>query len=185
MIKITFLVRDESSSIPALKEITGEEWYAITQKNKNLPPLKRRYFIYDSIVEGGVTDILIMETSYEEHLKWHEENRRRRINNRAKEAMQFYSLDAEAEIDKSQLMGDAIVDPDAMEEQVIDALAVESLKNGLASWTPWARELFECYQRGEKRNCTKQLAEKYEVCDFTVRRWKKEFEKYCKNFFEK
>ena len=184
MIKRTFLVRDESSSIPALKEITGEEWYAITQKNKNLPPLKRRYFIYDSIVEGGVTDILIMETSYEEHLAWHEENRRRRINNRAKEAMQFYSLDAEAEIDKSQLMGDSIGDPDAMEEQIIDALAVESLKKALSSWTPWAKELFEYYQHGEKRNCTKQLAEKNGVSERMMRKNKLKFEQFCKNFFE-
>lgn len=185
MIKRTYLVRDESSSIPALKKITGKEWHEITEKNKSLPPQSKRYFIVDTICDGEKIDVMYMETSLEDYTRWHSENtimlEKRRIVNEK----DFLSLDVEPEsIDYSDV-SKALVDRNEMEKPVLNTLAVAALKKRVASWEPWAGDLLEYYLKGEKRTCTKPLARKYGVCDFTVRRWKKEFEKRCKKFFEK
>lgn len=184
MIKRTFLVRDESSSISALKEITGEEWYAIISKNKDLPPSERRYFVTDLINDGKSSDVMIMETARDDYIQWRRETKRRERNIKAKEGMQLYSIEAEAEIEKSALLSEAMIAPDELEEQVHSILAVGSLKEKLTCCDQLSRDLFECYQRGEKRSCTKQLARKYEVSEVTIRKRKIAFEKFCKNFFE-
>ena len=185
MIKITFLVRDESAALSALKEVSRDEWHAIISKNKTLPTSEQRYFISDIIAEDGDVDIMIIETDCKSYKKWHVYNNARCKLLKSKEGKKFFSLDAEPGTLECAVVTSALSDGIEIEESIHNAVANEALRKALVFQKPWAMDLFESYQLGEKRACTKQIAEKYGVCDFTVRRWKKEFEKYCKNFFEK
>ena len=185
MIKSTFLVRDESAALPALKEVSRDEWHAIISRNKTLPPSEQRYFISDILAEDGDVDIMIMETDCNSYKKWHVENNARCKILKSKVGKKLFSLDAEPGTLECAVVTSALSDGIEIEEPIHNDLAVAALKEAAASWEPWAGDLLEYYLKGEKRTCTKPLARKYGVCDFTVRRWKKEFEKRCKKFFEK
>lgn len=184
MIKSTFLVRDESAALPALKEVSRDEWHAIISRNKTLPPSEQRYFISDIIAEDGDVDIMIMETDCKSYKKWHVDNNSRCKLLKSKKGKKLFSLDAEPGTLECAVVTSALSDGIEIEEPIHNAVANEALRKALVLQKPWAMDLFECYQRGEKRSCTKQLARKYEVSEVTIRKRKIAFEKFCKNFFE-
>jgi hypothetical protein len=58
--KTTYLVRmTEGPEAGSLRLATGEEWFDIVKRNKELPPDQQRYFITDNIVDNGTTKGLL------------------------------------------------------------------------------------------------------------------------------
>ena len=65
---------------------------------------------------------------------------------------------------------------------VCDSGLMEELKEALAAWRPWAADLLELYLNGEKRACTEALSRKYGVSPQVIRKYKRQFEDFVKNF---
>ena len=80
--------------------------------------------------------------------------------------------------------GDTAADSFDLEEVVISGLRMKMLLEELKQWNPWAVDLFELYTCGMKTEATFILSRRYGTTIRTVQRWKEQFEKYVKVFFE-
>ena len=61
---------------------------------------------------------------------------------------------------------------------------MDELKKQLFAWKPWAVDLLAYYLAGKKKSCTAAMAKKYGVSEQVIRKYKRQFEKFVKNFFE-
>ena len=185
MIKNTYLAK-ESPSLPdsRLVEISGEDWYRIVEENKNLPKEERRYFIVSTIRDGDLVDRMYMESSEEEYRIWHIEKTMSDERLKSQASIKLLSLDGVPDIDCLTYFNEGLSDGGSMEEAIHEQSAVESLTAAVKVWEPWAYDLLLSYQAGNKRSCTQELAKKYGISEQAMRRRKKQFEEFCKNFFE-
>jgi len=181
---------------------TGAEWYSVTEANKSLPKEQRREFIIDCIYDGGLLDYMVIEASRERYLEWHrarEKDRREHSKQRqekekgqqnqepaeqkAEKKVRVLSLDAPVSGgNRSINLGSVIPDTWQMEEAICSQAVVESLIAKLSTWQPWAIDMLYFYLAGESRTCTNALAKKYSVSPQMVRKYKKRFENFVKNF---
>ena len=185
MIKNTYLAKaDAYSPTSPLVEITASEWHSIVEENKSLPMERRRFFIVSTIQEGNLIDRMYIETSYEEYSAWHIDKTMGDCNRRAEADAKIYSLDADPENGNFSFLMEALTDNGSMEEAVHQQASLESLRAAVKEWEPWAYDLFLCYEAGQKRTCTQRLAEKYGISEQAMRKRKKRFEEFCKNFIQ-
>jgi len=184
--KKTYLARENPNDASSrLIEISGAEWYAITQQNKQLPVRERRFFIKSAIKDDfDGEDIMYIETSYEDYRRWHSENKQEdRIENAGKSFLK-YSIDAVTAEDNYAFFMDALSVCGEMEESIQIKDTLRKLEFAVKAWEPWAYDIFRYYMAGKKRSCTSLLAQKYGVSEQIIRRRKKLFESFCKDFFE-
>jgi len=203
--KITYLVKkkQEDGSM-RLAVVSHQEWRAVVDANKGLPKTLRRYFVREYLFDGNVEDCIYIEVSLAQYREWHNEHMRadrKRKKNRdwssqingndptkgdgTNHKLQLLSLDAPvAGGNQSVSLGSVIPNTWKMEDTVCSQIMMDTLRNALSAWQPWANELLDCYLRGEKRSCSSVLAEKYGVSPQTVRKYKKQFENFIKKFFE-
>ena len=185
MIKNTYLARENAVSPDSpLVEISASEWHRIVEENKNLPLKQRRFFIVSTIQDGDYIDRMFMECSYEEFRAWNVEKTMSDCNRKAEADAMIYSLDAEPEKGNFSFLMEALTDNGSMEESVHQQASLENLRAAVKAWEPWAYDLFLCYEAGQKRTCTQRLAEKYGISEQAMRKRKKLFEEFCKNFFQ-
>ena len=71
-----------------------------------------------------------------------------------------------------------------MEAAVISEMIMDELKKQLFAWKPWAVDLLAYYLAEKKKSCTAAMAKKYGVSEQVIRKYKRQFEKFVKNFFE-
>ena len=71
-----------------------------------------------------------------------------------------------------------------MEAAVISEMIMDELEKQLFAWKPWAVDLLAYYLAGKKKSCTAAMAKKYGVSEQVIRKYKRQFEKFVKNFFE-
>lgn len=71
-----------------------------------------------------------------------------------------------------------------MEAAVISEMIMDELEKQLFAWKPWAADLLAYYLAGKKKSCTAAMAKKYGVSEQVIRKYKRQFEKFVKNFFE-
>lgn len=64
-------------------------------------------------------------------------------------------------------------------------LMLKKLEQELIRWKPWAGEMLRFYLEGGQLNCNRCFMDRYDVSDKTVQRWKKTFEQFVRNFYEK
>ena len=182
--KRTFLVRsnpmDQKSK---LVEVSGAEWYAITQKSNELLDDQKRYFIKDIIPDGDDLDVMQIEVSKKEYTAWRTQEKAKERNGQLVPEFEILSLDAEvkdAEVtSRHECVGDDRV---CVEETAIDTILLTELRLALRRWKPWAEEMLQFYLNGEKRSCTGFIATKYQVSHQRVREYKRSFESFTKKF---
>ena len=182
--KNTFLLnKPQKDGTIALCTATAEEWIAVVNGNRNLPTDQRRYFIADCIEEGKDIDRMIIEVSYAEYRRWNSHHTMTERNRKAGKKYQHLSLDAVMnETDGIELL-DCVGGIENIETEVIDEILMKELKKQLAAWKPWATDMLEIYLADEKRSCSAEMAKRYGVSERVIRKYKRQFEEFIKNFF--
>ena len=179
--KNTYLInKPQKDGKAALCAVTAAEWLAAVNANRYLPTEHRRYFIAD----GKVIDRMIIEVSYAEYKKW---NSRHSITERSRKAgkeYQFLSLNAVLNETNDITLLECLRSAEDMEAAVISEMIMDELKKQLFAWKPWAADLLAYYLAGKKKSCTAAMAKKYGVSEQVIRKYKRQFEKFVKNFFE-
>lgn len=74
---------------------------------------------------------------------------------------------------------------DSVDFLVESDITTENLLKALALWQPWAVDLYYAYISGRKHQCNRELAEKYQVSERTIRNYKERFEEFVKIFLKK
>lgn len=186
MKKTTILIyKDTTAPKKGLREATQEEWSAILQANKGLPMCQRRCFIEDAFEDCGTIDCMFIEVSYEAYMEWHREDALRNINRKLKEECQHLSLDCPLNGYEGETLMDTLADEVDIEENIVDEMLLERLREQLANWKPWAVELLDFYLDGNKKKCAKVLGEKYGISAMAMSKRKKLFDEFLKSFFAK
>ena len=190
--KKTYLLRKEKKDGSfGLDVATPEEWRAATERNKQLPAEQRRYFILDYIHDDeGELDCMVMEVDRDAYQEWHREHMAAQRNRKRGEVYQTQSMSDPLEIDgKHCHIGDTITADVNVEETVCSMdgrktaqAHLSALRAELSAWMPWANDLLDFYLRGESRTCTDAIVKKYHVSPQTVRKYKRQFENFIKNF---
>ena len=183
--KNTYLInKPQKDGRTALCTATAEEWLAAVSSNRNLPTERRRYFIADCIEDGKEIDRIVIEVDYDEYRRWNSRHTVSERSRRAGKEYQFLSPDAVLnEADDITLL-ECLGSMEDMETAVISEMIMDELKKQLFAWKPWAVDLLAYYLAGKKKSCTAAMAKKYGVSEQVIRKYKRQFEKFVKNFFE-
>ena len=145
--KTTYLANvEKADGTSELTVISAQEWYDIVRSNQGLPADKRRYFITDCIEDGKTIDKMIIEVPYAYYHKHASEDKARRRNLLARNDFTLIYFDADtAGIELSSCNYD--------DSHMLDSALMNSLRNALAEWRPWAVEMLEMYLSGWKKCC--------------------------------
>lgn len=183
-LKTTFLInKPQKDGRTALCTATAEEWLAAVSSNRNLPTERRRYFIADCIEDGKEIDRMVIEVDYDEYRRWNSRHTVTERSRKAEKEYQFLSLDAVLnEADDITLL-ECLSSMEDMEAAVISEMIMDELKKQLFAWKPWAADLLAYYLAGKKKSCTAAMAKKYGVSEQVIRKYKRQFENFVKNFF--
>lgn len=184
--KTTYLLnKQQPDGGIALAIASHEEWLSVIKADKRLPPEQRRCFVFDYIADGDSLDCMVIETPYEEFRVWDRERKAEARNRNIGRRFQQLSLDAPpVGSDSTEPLLSIIDSGEEVEPAVYDKLLADELRAALAAWRPWANDLLELYLCGQKRACTSTLAKKYGVSLQAVRKYKRQFEKFIKNFWK-
>ena len=184
--KTTYLLnKAQPDGSVCLSIATRGEWLTVVETNKFLPTDQRRYFIIDCIADCQDADRMVIETSAEEYRKWNKARMASARNRALGKSYYILSLDVPIRIGDIVLdLREALNSGERLEEQVCAEMLAVELKEALTAWKPWANDLLECYLRGDRRTCTGFLSEKYRVSPQVIRKYKRQFEAFVKNFFD-
>lgn len=184
--KTTYLInKTQPDGTVQLSIATFEEWFAVARANKSLPACQRRYFIVDCIAEGYDMDRMVIESTAAEYRKWNRDRMASVRNRVLGRNYQVLSLDVPIRVKDTMLnLKEAIRSGEDVEERACFQMLETQLRDALAAWKPWAADMLDCYLRGERRNCTDILSMKYGVSPQVVRKYKRQFEKFIKNFLD-
>lgn len=182
--KTTYLANQaQPDGCTALTVISSAEWVSIVKKNKQLPSEQQRHFIIDYIVDGTEIDRMVIEAPAEMYYTWLREHVAAQRNRRRGKEYRLLSIDAVIQQeDDTVLIGESIASDIQVEATACDRLLMENLREALRSWKPWANDILDRYLKGEKRSCTSALAKKYGVSQQVIRKYKRQFEEFIKNF---
>ncbi len=184
--KTTYLLnkeQDDGTIRPTVVE--SGEWLSVVKLNSSLPADQRRYFIIDYIPEGDTLDRMVIEVPADDYREWNREHTASERNRAFQRShYQLLSLDALMERDGQSVFSDIMSSNAQIDEEVCDQVIMDELRIQLAVWKPWANDLLDLYLSGEKKACTDRLAVKYNVSPQSVRKYKRQFESFVKNFFE-
>ena len=173
--KTTYLFMDKSANgETCLVMGTLDQYKAITIANAKLPMEQRRHFIVDRIPESEGLDVMYIEVDYEHFLCWARQYAKQFI---------VLSLDAPNPIDEALTMHDCVASSLNVEQEAIGNVDFDILRKCLSEWKPWAIDLLDAYISGEKKTCTEELAKKYKVSVQTIRKYKRQFEKFIEKYF--
>ena len=151
------------------------EWRALAMSNKGLPKEKRRWFIRLYDLQGKEMNCMFVEAPYDYYLAWHREHEAYMCNRKAEKAYQFVSMDAQPFDDSSKSYAQLFGTPhDAVERSAISNVSVW---DAVDDTHPWNADVLVAYVNGEKRHCTKPLAQKYGVSEQMFRKYKRHFER--------
>lgn len=180
--KTTYLVNGEDSKGNiSLRVASEEEWKAITASNKGLPAGERRYFISDCIVEGNDMDLLVIEVSYEDHLKWNTEHMKSVRNIKEGKKYLHVSLNAPFKGNSELELGECIPFPISFESDVLERYNTEQMREKLREWKPWAVDFFDEYLDGNAKGSAVKVANKHGIPERTAYSYKRQFENYLLN----
>ena len=179
----TYLIKDiNEKGKEILRIATKYECIQIMNNNKSLPLEKRRLFIKDIIVESDHYDAILIEVTLQEYRKWNSQNTMKQRNEKASKEFEFTSLDDNNNFEKELILSKILNSSFNIEDKIIDRCLIQDLKNALHTWNNWGEEMLDLYLQGNHRKMTNYLAEKYNVSEVTIRKRKKQFEDFLKNF---
>ena len=182
--KTTYLLMEQSSN-GETRLVTGtlDQYKAITIANAQLPMEQRRHFIVDRIPEAGELDVMYIEVDYNQFLDWARQYMAAYRNRQDAKQFTVLSLDAPNPIDESLTMHDCVASSLNVEQEAIGNADFDILRKHLSKWKPWAVDLLDAYMAGKKKTCTEELAKKYKVSVQTIRKYKRQFEKFIEKYF--
>lgn len=183
--KTTYLLnKKQLDGTVCLEVVTREEWLTAVDEDKLLPSDQRRRFIFDCIPDGKGLDCMVIEVPPKDYRDWDRNRPKAKQNRQIGKKFQHLSLDAPlTDADDAGNLFDLIAaDVAQVESSACDQILMDELRIALAAWKPWAVELLELYQHNRKRTCTGALAKKYGVSPQVVRKYKRQFEEFVKNF---
>lgn len=178
--KTVYLVKSLPQPAAPLKEVSSTEWYEIIKENNKLPRAERRYFIIDSIVDGGYADRIVIEVSEPEYKKWDAARKAKARELTLAMGYELVSLE-NAVVDGVPLAETLLSSEDVSEDGIYDLL-LQELREALANWNSWGPDLLAKYLNDEQRKSTAWLAEKCGVTEKQSRIYRKRFEKFIKIF---
>lgn len=182
--KTTYLLREiQPDGSIQLVETSSENWHAIVKADAKLPRRERRFFIYDVIAESNGLDCLVIEVTWEVWREWDNEQRRTRRNNLLKKQYEHLSVDALCDDESDHSLKSKILKGEEFEMKALGTVALEELRLALSSWKSWGPTLLDYYIAGENKSCTNEFASNYGVSEQVARKYKRQFEKFVKDFF--
>ena len=116
---------------------------------------------------------------------WNSEQTVRREKNKYRRLYQHFSLEQNFREDEEQAEDWMLAAQDSVDFLVESDITTENLLKALALWQPWAVDLYFAYISGRKHQCNRELAEKYQVSERTIRNYKERFEEFVKIFLKK
>ncbi len=184
--KTTYLMnKAQPDSSVRFSVATCEEWLAVVEADKSLPASQQRHFIVDCIADGQDKDRMVIETTAAEYRAWNRERMASARNRVLGRGYQELSLDVPVCIEDAMLdLKEMLKSGEQVEEQASSRMLAIQLREALTAWKPWANDMLACYLRGEQRSCTDILATKYGVSPQVIRKYKRQFEKFIKKFFD-
>lgn len=181
--KTTYLFMEKSASGETRLVVgTLEQYRAITIANAKLPMEKRRHFIVDRIPEAGELDVMYIETDYQSYLEWRRQYVASNRNRQYEKLFTILSLDSPNPVDESLTMHDCIASSVNVEQEAIENVEMDTLRNLLANWKPWAVDLLNALLSDNYRECTHELAQKYGISDRAMQYNKQQFVQKIKIF---
>lgn len=183
--KTTYLVnKEQKDGSVRLTAVSSAEWLEVVESNKLLPADRRRYFILDYIAEDGDLDRMVIEAPADVYRDWHREHMAAQRNRELGKGFCRLSLDVPVPIEHDYArLEESVATEEDVEEMVCSRMLMDELREKLAAWKPWANELLDLYLLGQRRTCTAALAEKCGVSQQVIRKHKRQFEEFVKNFF--
>jgi hypothetical protein len=183
-VKTTYLLnKTRSDGTSKLSVATYEEWISVVEANKSLPAEQQRYFIIDCITDGQDVDRMVIESTAAEYRKWNRERMAPARNRVLGRNYQLLSLDAPVRVGDTVLnLKEALASSVQVEDQACFPILEMQLRAALAAWKPWAVDMLDYYLRGERRSCTESLSAQYGVSPQVIRKYKRQFEEFTKNF---
>lgn len=163
---------------------TLEQYKAITTANTQLPMDQRRHFIIDRIPEAEELDVMYIEVDYEQYLDWARQYMAAYRNRQDAKQFTVLSLDAPNPIDEALTMHDCVASSANVEQEAIENTEMDTLRNLLGDWKPWAVDLLDALLAENYRECTHELAQKYGVTDRQFRNCKRQFVQKLKNLLK-
>ena len=179
----TYLInKRRSDGTVRLSVADRAEWLAVVKANRELPTGQRRYFIVDYIKDGTDLDCMVMEAPVDVYRVWIRGYMAEKRNRETGKGYQLLSADAPAACGDGLGLLDTISAGCSVEEYVCGEMLLADLREALATWKPWANDLLDVYLQGKKRSCTEFLSQKYSVSPQVIRKYKRQFEDFIKNF---
>ena len=183
--KTTYLFMDKSANgETCLVMGTVEQYKSIIIANAKLPMDQRRYFIVDRIPEAEELDVMYIEVDYERYLDWARQYIAAYRNRKAGKKYAVLSLDAPNPIDETLTMHECIASSVNVEQEAIENADIDTLRNLLGNWKPWAVDLLDALLSENYRECTHELAQKYGVTDRQFRYYKQQFVQKLKSLLK-
>lgn len=182
--KTTYLMNQEQpDGSMGLAVVTSAEWLAAVRQNKHLPVDQQRYFIIDYIADGDDLDRMVIEVPIEDYREWHREHMASERNRRNGRNLQKLSMDMPLfGVEDVESLWNVLSSGEDIENMVYDRMLMDDLRQKLAAWKPWGNDLLDFYLEGQARRCTDFLSEKYGVSPQVIRKYKRQFEDFIKNF---
>lgn len=178
--KTVYLIKTSSQPAAPLKEVSNTEWYEIVKESNKLPKAERRYFIIDSIIDGGYADRIVIEVSEPEYKKW-DAVRKAKVREFAS-AMDYDLVSFESAVVNGVPLAETLLSSEDVSEDGIYDLLLQELRAALADWNSWGPDLLAKYLNDEQRKSTAWLAEKCGVSEKQARIYRKRFDEFIKNF---
>ena len=161
--KVTYLVQKrQEDGTTRLETVSHNEWVGLIREKSGLPKAQRRFFIKECIQENGEIDCMYIEVPYEVYKQWNCEHMVR-------------STGIELQTAANDLSSH-------QEDYILDKVLISQLYDAVSKWKPWGADMLTLYLEQKQKKAAQIISRKYHVSMQSVRKYKRQFEKFIKNF---
>ena len=181
--KVTYLVQKrQEDGTTRLETVSHNEWVGLIREKSGLPKAQRRFFIKECIQENGEIDCMYIEVPYEVHKQWNCEHMRSERNRKSSQDIQFFSLEDLVRSTGIELQTAANDLSSHQEDYILDKVLISQLYDAVSKWKPWGADMLTLYLEQKQKKTAQIISRKYHVSMQSVRKYKRQFEKFIKNF---
>ena len=181
--KVTYLVQKrQEDGTTRLETASHNEWVGLIRAKSGLPKAQRRFFIKECIQENGEIDCMYIEVPYEVYKQWNCEHMRSERNRKSSQDIQFFSLEDLVWSTGIELQTAANDLSSHQEDYILDKVLISQLYDAVSRWKPWGADMLTLYLEQKQKKAAQIISRKYHVSMQSVRKYKRQFEKFIKNF---
>ena len=143
-----------------------------------------RYLSASGSILGMInfSDIDIIEVPYEVYKQWNCEHMRSERNRKSSQDIQFFSLEDLVRSTGIELQTAANDLSSHQEDYILDKVLISQLYDAVSKWKPWGADMLTLYLEQKQKKTAQIISRKYHVSMQSVRKYKRQFEKFIKNF---